>query len=513
MGSGRDGTFARVPQPRLSTGFAGGPLTNDPAQLGFIALDLAASFPEWVRRSKTTYRFLDERTVQLHRSIDLVLPDLEWFAGVPPEPGQTIYVPLDIFRKQTLAGFSMADADGRPVSVLNTHENGTLATEGFSALVDRYAAPHPPGSFREPLRRIIFAPDADAGNQAFAAAKELRQVLPDDQYEALLEDLGGGFLMLVPLKYEPDANHIFKMDWSVPYAWTKPGLGGTLRSIAASLALADKELNFPELSIGFAQGTHFEFRAPESVRNLETILAVDQHDIDHGRVELKRRRVVYAKPQANVNVSVRSATGAVASRSDLGSVTLKLRPRRGGVFLAIVIVAWLTTLLLATIASRVGQLDAQTSSAVVLVLPAVLAAYLAREGEHAIAGRLRAGIRVGGLLISALAFTAGMLIGVGELREPARAGPQAIECGPQDGTARSLRPLSQLERVECTLAAPRVSQPMANEGLQTAIWSLAGVAALIAVLLSTGLWSTHRATRAAAASADESNPDPSPGYP
>jgi hypothetical protein len=498
-----------VPKPRLSTGFAGGPLSNDPAQLGFIALDLAASFPEWIRRRKTTYRFLDERTVQLHRSIDLVLPDLDWFAWAP-KAGQTIYVPLDIFQKETLAGFTIANADGAAVSLLNTHENGTLATEGFSALVDRYADSEPPGSFRQSLGEIIFAVDADAGNRAFAAAEELRKILPDDQYEALLEDLGGGFLILVPLEYQPDANHIFKIDWSVPYSWSKPGLGGTLRSVAASLGLADKELNFPELSIGFSQGTHFEFRAPESVRNLETILAVDQYDPDRGRVALERRRVVYAKPQANVNVSVRSATEAVASRSDLGSVTVKLRPRRGGVFLAIVIVAWLTTLVLAAIASRVGQLDAQTSSAVVLVLPAVLAAYLAREGEHAIAGRLRAGIRVGGLLISALAFAAGILIGVGELREPARTGSQAIECRQRTPPLHELpRPF---DRLDCRLGAADAPRPEANPDLQATVWSLAGSAGLIALVLSAGLWSTHRATRAAGAKTDESNPSP-PGYP
>lgn len=407
--------------------FAGGPLTDDRGQLGFIAVDLAASFPQWVRRRKTTYRFMDETTVVLRRSVDLVLPDVAWFAGKPPARGQTIYLPLDIFKKETLAGFSVSDAEGRPVSVLNTQENGILATEGFSALVDRYSAPRPPGSFRAAISKIVFAPTAEEGHTAFVAAMRegMRDVLAvGTQYEALLEDLRGGFLMLVPVTYQPDANHIFKMDWFAPFAWSKPGLGGTLRSTAASLGLVDKELDFTELPVGFAYGTHFEFHAPESVRNLQTVLAVDQYDdtLDR-RIHVPRRRVIYGKPQANVNVSVRTTKDLVASRSDLASVTLKLRPRRGGAFLAIVVVAWLTALVLGAIASRLGRLDTQTSAAVVLVLPAVLAAYLAREGEHAIASRLRAGVRVGGLLISFSAFLAAILIGVGEVRdsEPARA--------------------------------------------------------------------------------------------
>jgi hypothetical protein len=156
--------------PPPDTGqFAGGPLTDDPAHLGFIAVDLASSFPQWVRRRKTTYRFLDEATVALRRSVDLVLPDIDWFAGQPPREGQTIYIPLDIFKKETLAGFSVFDQEGRPVSVLNTHENGVLSTEGFSVLVDRYAPP-PAGRFREALRGVIIAPTEDEGGEALDGA-------------------------------------------------------------------------------------------------------------------------------------------------------------------------------------------------------------------------------------------------------------------------------------------------------------------------------------------------------
>jgi hypothetical protein len=492
--------------------FAGGPLTDDVSQLGFIAIDLAASFPQWVRRRKTSFRFLDERTVQLRRSVDLVLPDIAWFAGTPPRPGQTIYIPLDIFKKETLAGFSVSDQDGRPVSILNTHENGTLSTAGFSALIDRNAAPQERDSFRATIQGIVFAATEAAGQRAYQTGinRGLHDVLPaGTQYEALLEDLQRGFLLLVPVTYEPDANHIFKIDWSAPYTWSKPGFGGTLRSAAASLGLVDKELDFTELPIGFAHGTHFEFHAPESVRNLETVLDVDQHDPSRGRVRLPRRRVVYSKPQANVNVSVRNTRDLVECRSDLAAVTVKLRPRRGGTFLAIVVVAWLVALVLAAIASRLGQLDAQTSVAVVLVLPAVLAAYLAREGEHAIASRLRAGVRFFGLVIAAIAFAAAIIIGVGQLREPGRSPPMTINCSATNqsiGTPR--RPAPQLERLDCMV--PPVAAPvgMTNDGLQSAVWWLAAGSAFVALLLSGGLWATHRATRAAARRDDENNPDP-----
>jgi len=458
-----------------------------------IAIDLAASFPQWVRRRKTTYRFVDESTVTLRQSIDLVLPDADWFAD-PPQLRDTIYIPLHILRKETLTGFSVTDREGLPVSVLNTHENATLVTEGFGALIN----PDAPGAAA--LRAVVLAETPVAGSERLEDLPE--GLVPGGQYQALLHDLAVGFLVLVPVSYEADANHIFKLEWSATYGWAQRGFGGGLRSVAASFGLADKVLEFPDLPVGFAHGTHFEFDAPEGVRNLETKLEPVEDD---GEVEGQpsHRRIAYAKPQANVNISIRDPTNVVACRSDLAKVTLRLRPRRGGTFLAIVVVAWLTVALLATIAARLSHLDVQTGSAVVLVLPAVLAAFLAREGEHAIAGRLRMGVRVCGLLIAALAFGAAILIGVGELRESAPAVAQRLRCSATNDVAGRR---VALQRLDCNTVPALEPEAHASPGVQTTVWVLCVVAGSIALVLSVGLWSTSHASRRATRLAEHSNP-------
>lgn len=488
----------------ISGGFVGGPLASDPARLGSYAVDLAASFPQWVRRRKTTFSFVDEATVILRRSVDIVLPARNWFGAGPPAADSIIYVPLDIFRKETLSGFSTFDGNGDALSVLNTEENATLTSEGLSAFADGNHGGQK-GKFLDAIREVVVAETAAEGKAAYdrTMAGDLQQVLPaGGQYDALLQDLQASFLLLVPVPYRPGANHIFKVEWSTPYRWREPGIGSALRTIAASLGMADQELRFSDLPIGFAHGTHFEFRSPAGVRNRETVLTVDQPATDEERGSLPARRTVYIKPHANVNVSIRDKADVVKCRSDVASVILRLRPHRGGTFLAIVVVAWLTAALLLVISERLARLDGQTSAGVVLALPAVLTAYLVRTGEHPIASRLRAGIRMVGLLIAGLALTAAILIGVGELREPQPARPQAAECRPQAvGAQPARRAVNAAEELACSVSPEDPADPVANASLQRAVAILGSVAAAAAILLSAGLLLTHLATRSAARNA------------
>ncbi|MGH2968855.1 MAG: hypothetical protein ACRDK0_07300, partial [Solirubrobacteraceae bacterium] len=68
--------------------------------------------------------------------------------------------------------------------------------------------------------------------------------------------------------------------------------------------------------------------------------------------------------------------------------------------------AALSAILLGVFSPRLAQLDGQTTSAILLVIPALLFGYLARPGEHAIATRLLVGVRLLGL-IAAVAAVAG----------------------------------------------------------------------------------------------------------
>ncbi len=469
-------------------------LVGDVERLGVIAVDLAANMPAWTRRRKTTYSFIDADTVLHRRSIDLILPDADWFPGGAPDENELIYVPLGIAEKDTLAGFGMTDRNGAAVSVLSTHENGQLATAGFNALIDGYLASRPLAAhaFKQPLRRIVTAPNGSEGARELASAMEagLAAVLSTaDQYRTLLEDLSTGFMVLVGVPYKPGVNHLFKLEWTQSYLWSSPGVGGGLRALAASLGLVNKELTFARLEVGGAFSTIFEFIQPEDVRILRTTLAIERLGAEP--------QTVGPRPHVVVNARVVDPQNPIANRSDRGTVRLALRSRRGGSFLAIVVLGWLTVIALWAVTGRLAELDAQTTSAVILVLPAVLSAYLIRQGEHAIAGRLLAGVRGCGLGIAGMALVAAMLIGVGDLRRDPVPRPSTLHCSTVSATlGPHPEPVPTVMGMRCDVPAAKPLAARASH-LRGVVEKMSVAATALALLLSIGALSTWYATRKA----------------
>jgi hypothetical protein len=89
-------------------------ITGDLSRSGLTTVDLAAGLPEWVRRRKTTFRFVDDATIQHRMSVDVVLPPPSWFIGNPPQQHDAIYLPLGLSRKETLVALNITDRAGPP---------------------------------------------------------------------------------------------------------------------------------------------------------------------------------------------------------------------------------------------------------------------------------------------------------------------------------------------------------------------------------------------------------------
>jgi hypothetical protein len=489
-----------------------GPFASDRrAQLGLIAVDLAANFPAWVRRRKTTYEFVDERTLALRQSVDLTLPQPGWFGTVAPLSEETVYVPLNILVKDPLPGFSVRFADGRSVSALSKRENATLAIDGFARVIEDRTGRNTTPAVRGWLRDVIAAPTAKDGDAAFdRVSARLGRILDmGTEHGTLLKDLRRTFLLMVPLRYQPGTDHVLKIEWTQPFTWSLPGLAGTLRGCASALGLVDKALDLPDLSIGLAMGTHYEFSAPEGVRTLSAQLDTWQYDPVTRKTEhYPKRRVVFLKPRIHLNVSIRDAQNVALCRSDLGRIRLRLRPRRGGTFVAVVAVSWLTALLLWVVANRLGQLDVQTSSAIVLILPVLLAAWLARDDEHAIASRLRSGIRTLGFVVAGLALAATVVIGVGSLHKTPASTPQHVSCTGSNRTGPPIAPSAELTILDCQMPSQESAVPETNHALEVSVRLMAVLATALAVLLAIGLGSTIVATHRAARVDDERHEEP-----
>jgi hypothetical protein len=360
-----------------------------------------------------------------------MLPDEDIFGELPcPAEDEAIYVPLAVAEKRTFSGFSLVDRGGAVVSLLNTYEDVTLASAGFNALIEAWAGAKETVELRGDVRRLVEARTVAEARAAMRSAQshgldEVPLLRPGTQYRTLLSELQRGFLVMVPVKYRAGADQLFKVEFSSAYKWTGAGLGGSLRTVASSLGLFEKRLAFTRLDIGTAHSTHFEFVAPEDVRIL-------QGEIEPHRPGA-RRMVEPSQPRVDLHVAVADSANPIASRADRATVGITLAPRMSGPFTAITVLGWLTCFVLAAVAWRVAELDAQTASAVVLVLPALLATYLVRQGEHAVTGRLLAGVRWLGLAIVGISLGAAVLIGVGDLRESPHTPVTSWRC---DGSTR-----------------------------------------------------------------------------
>ncbi len=520
---------------------------EDTVLLGRIAIALAARFPEWVRRRTTTFQLLDEKACVQRLDVTLRLPPQAWFsrgkgddlarmltAGSP----KTIYVPLNIVRKGALAAFRVADAHDENVSMRNRVERCRLTVDAYASLLEEYAGDRgverPSGSFRGLLESIVAEPRphtaTDTLRRALGAGGELHELMrAEDPYARLLAELANGFMMLVPVRY-PSTDHLFHISSTVPYRWTSGSLreAGTL--VFSSLGLTAKVLAFPGHRIGWAQSTHFVVHEPAGSHNLRTALLREEParepsapgegcrlDVPEspkpvkgarkhlgtpsGRRVLRTARSVRAAPlhevpagpHADVSVPLSDLAKPLSGSGDCATVTIRLSPRRSGAFGAITVVAWISAGLLALILHYLSAIDLEASTTVAVVLPALVAASLIRQGEHAVAGLLLAGVRWCGLLVIVSVFAAATFMAVNDpqlrMRERALATCDRRAASVDHGLVTVARPGM---RFACDVAdGTATSQPPPVAERTAVLVGFAGTAVATLVLslgmLATGL--------------------------
>jgi hypothetical protein len=500
-------------------------------EIAATAVQLALSFPTWVRRRKWTFTYIDDTTIRQHLSVDFRMPDA---AQLPlAERHDTLLVPLWIAQKVPLTNVDVYDEDLRPLSLMSRQENGEIAARGLFRILDGLALAKanalgvpPPrvdaGTLLHALRAIT-AGDPAAPGHAAAVAQARATIAAlgvlEDERSALLEDLAGGFMLLVPIANDPGRDRVIKLAFDTRLFWHGKGRGTRqerVNSALASLGLRDKEQVLPAIQIGWSLSTHVQVNAPAEVELGEAWLDVDQFDPATGQiVRTPRRHVVYDRPSAELNVSVRSdwdfadpaqpededdpADPAVVAyrdlmncRADVAYLQVRLAPTTRGVFVAAVVLSALTAVLLWTAEAR---LSGQTSAALLLAVPAALAAYLARPGEHAFAARLLVGVRLAALAVGTCSLVVAALVASGVTQSGAPPAPTAlrnIRCTAANRfSGRPGGRVPRLRELTCTGALQQPARrPHATPTARAVTLYSALVATLLTVLLLCGFTRT-----------------------
>jgi hypothetical protein len=427
-------------------------LTED--QLGNVAVRLALSFPEWLQRRVEHVSYLDQRTVRQAEGVMFQWPQPEFFAeGARPEPGQMVYVPLDLLTKEPLAGLEGTRPDGSPFPILPFERTARLASAGITAFVWGEAKKHKQSLGRESLQ-IIDAIVTSAPAIATALLdvitnehSELGKALPlHTEVRGLLEELATSVLLLAPAVYEPGEEVVYRYG----YCRVLPKRPER-RRLRIMLGLADIDVEHQGLSLGWGKTYHFEVDAPAGVRLSrarlygtyacgpgEPVTALIAEDGEGPLVDLHALRPIDAafktadpeKPPyrppllptipasatpAQLLLAARQGKATSTDRSDNGYAEIRFRVEPFGTFLAAMVISVLTALLLLVARTRLPELDGQISSALLLALPIVTLGYLTSAGEHSFATRLLGGIRAMALAVGVLSLLVAAVLSGGFL--------------------------------------------------------------------------------------------------
>jgi hypothetical protein len=351
-------------------------------------------------------------------------------------------------KKEPLTHLDVWDESGTRLTVLNTRENGALAARALALLAAET------GEVLSPEQRQQLT--AIAGENVELAKATLADALPwldkalpeGTSGRALCEDLSEAFMLLVPIVYEPGRPRLVKWSIDEPIAWYGHNPQDETRLIrwATALSLLDKVHSFPNIAIGLSESFHVEVVAPKDVEISDAIMiatrwrpaGADQP----GRITSEVASVARQHERAHLNVGVLADHGDTEkARGDTGTVVLTLRARRTGSFQGLWITALLIAVMLLVIRLRMGELDSTNAVALLLVFPALVAAYLARPGEHILAGRLLVGVRFVGLMASVCALAGAGMIASGLLQSRAfGAAPPTTHCSIAATTRRERGP-------------------------------------------------------------------------
>ncbi len=503
-----------------------------------IAVQLALNFPYWVRRRRFIINYVDDATIQQRMSVDFTLPSPEWFwSTVSPREGQTVYVPIYLPAKETLDQFTVYDEDGRRLTMLPTADNGALAVAGLLPLVRGLALERLPddktrtavlSKLEAEITKVVMAPKRPGAPGAEVVLDTAlrgplgKVLLPGDLPTTMLQDLAAGFLMLVPVTYQPGVDRLLKAEWDVPAYWVGgQGAPRHVQSWLAAIGWADKRQTIPSIQIGYARSTHVEVAAPDDVEMTAVSLKAEQYDPRHAtRGLVTSVRTVFNKPRATINIAPRVQVSPLDSnetrreqamktllqaRSDEARVEIRFRSPASGVLLAAMTASAMLAVLIWVASAHLTSLDRQTFSAVLLVFPAILAAYLLRPGEHAFARRLLAGVRLCGLGVAVCSVVVSALLGVAALTEPhvpvagaTPVGSQQITCSfPDTLSDRQGQRARPLRSARCRADPPTVEHQQPNRSTRSWIKRIAMVASVLKAImligwLRTWLWSDLR---------------------
>lgn len=435
------------------------PFTARERQLGLRNLELMFSWSDWVHRRVETIQFETYDTYRRQISVDFTLPANSGELTLAGDDQEVYFTPLTLLKKRPLTNFDLRDEAGAAIPLLTKDRNASLAASLLAGLASLVAPPllkEAHGSVPPPDIDLVFMKLAlTEGDSGVDPVDELQpvegmeeasclwreQLLTDRRFLATARILTQNYLVIVPLCGPTGVRRILKLSYDEPPtrsdAWLQDApaegvfrkvLGWIVgeeigprprsrprpRRIRRSLGLMSDVRSISVPAASYGAGYHLEFVAPDGL------------NITRGDLIPIRNKKVARESIQTLRDSRRRAHLYLPRGTDLpfgaseAAAVVHLRPSSATLVRATALLSLFTTVLLVFVGFRWEGLveNIGVVPGLLLIVPAGLAALVARPGEASITTQLLLGIRSMAIFEGFCAFAAAALIVGGRSCEP-----------------------------------------------------------------------------------------------
>jgi hypothetical protein len=349
-------------------------------EIAVAATALMLNPDAWISCRSEQIDFLDERTLRRRVTVQFEVPDLDLpllhslpqppteaeddYDDEAPPARQVFFAPIALLDKGYVPFLRVESAAGETLPILQREDNEALA-----ACVLQKVAQAELGRDRAEALKADLAAVAGQEKAAVPEAARDSKVLG-----TLADELRCAFILATPLMDIGVGEQCV-----VSYTYERPA--PFTRDLQATLGWRPTVYTADVPLLGMSSSYDIDLRVPDDV----LVSAADVEPEEKGV-----SRAVHCRG-SGAHLHVRGAPRGVQG----GRATLELVPRWEGVLMAALLVTFANTLILGAggvWTKEVNDAD-EVTAALLLGVPALLGAFLARPGEHRLVSRLLIGVR------------------------------------------------------------------------------------------------------------------------
>lgn len=408
------------------------------------SLRLIRNAPGWVHRRVETLTFVDEGAVKRHLSVDFTLP-----GNFPPaftlSDGQRVsYVPLTWLprlrrgstsdeRRRRFRGhrgpvrIDVRDEHGGAMPALSWQDNSRVTGAMLGILAREVLAPHrlagelngvlgdalvkmPFRPYAQAIRltRAILNPDSGEWDSFRADATARRVLAADEEFRNLLSLATGHSAVMVPLIGPPRQRRVLKLSYEEQLDSERDGILAWIRAHVGSIPWRPEVASIKFPSIGMEEAYHVQVFVPLNVEMTEARLdawsPLDSITPDLFLQKLPKAEVTKVVEGFTTRAHLYVGDGGVRN----GALRVGIRGERRGLLTWAPAASLGISLVLLAYWRWLDELVKHSSSAIAFLglAPGIVAAYLGRPGEHALARNLLLFARLLLAVAAALVFAA-----------------------------------------------------------------------------------------------------------